>query len=106
MKLPSSPPKQTRFLRSQRDLKAKFEQQQAQGGDQSDSNADYNKPLCWFGFSAINFFVIVRLLFSSAGEDEEEPAVAVDPYDLLEPVEILSKLPKDFYEEIVSSEAA
>ncbi|XP_028287106.1 cytoskeleton-associated protein 5 isoform X2 [Parambassis ranga] len=70
VKLPSSPAKQTRFLRSQQDLKAKFEQQQAQGGDQSDR------------------------------EDEEEPAVAVDPYDLLEPVEILSKLPKDFYEEI------
>lgn len=35
VKLPSSPPKQTRFLRSQQDLKAKFEQQQAQG-DQSD----------------------------------------------------------------------
>lgn len=34
-KLPSSPPKQTRFLRSQQDLKAKFEQQQAQG-DQSE----------------------------------------------------------------------
>lgn len=36
VKLPSSPPKQSRFLRSQQDLKAKFEQQQAQGGEQSD----------------------------------------------------------------------
>ncbi|XP_047451779.1 cytoskeleton-associated protein 5 isoform X2 [Mugil cephalus] len=70
VKLPSSPPKQTRFLRSQQDLKAKFEQQQAQGGDQSD------------------------------GEDEEEAVVAVDPYELLEPVEILSKMPKDFYDKI------
>ncbi|KAM6937380.1 cytoskeleton-associated protein 5 [Xenentodon cancila] len=69
VKLPQGPPKQTRFLRSQQDLKAKFEQQQAQGGDQSD-------------------------------EDEEEAAVAVDPYELLEPVEILSKMPKDFYEKI------
>uniref|UniRef100_A0A668AMQ3 Cytoskeleton associated protein 5 n=1 Tax=Myripristis murdjan TaxID=586833 RepID=A0A668AMQ3_9TELE len=60
VKLPSSPPKQSRFLRSQQDLKAKFEQQQAQG-DQSD---------------------------------------AVDPYELLEAVEILSKLPKDFYDKI------
>lgn len=25
----------------------------------------------------------------------------MDPYDLLEPVEILSKMPKDFYEKIV-----
>uniref|UniRef100_M3ZW94 Cytoskeleton associated protein 5 n=1 Tax=Xiphophorus maculatus TaxID=8083 RepID=M3ZW94_XIPMA len=69
VKLPPSPPKQTRFLRSQQDLKAKFEQQQAQGGEQSD-------------------------------DEEEETAVAVDPYDLLEPVEILSKMPKDFYEKI------
>lgn len=35
VKLPSSPPKQTRFLRSQQDLKAKFQEQQAQG-EQSD----------------------------------------------------------------------
>nr|XP_046250377.1 cytoskeleton-associated protein 5 isoform X2 [Scatophagus argus] len=71
VKLPSSPPKQTRFLRSQQDLRAKFEQQQAQGGDQSD------------------------------GEDEgETAAAAVDPYELLEAVEILSKIPKDFYEKI------
>ncbi|XP_022071183.2 cytoskeleton-associated protein 5 isoform X2 [Acanthochromis polyacanthus] len=70
VKLPSSPPKQTRFLRSQQDLKAKFEQQQAQGGDQSE------------------------------GDEEEETAAAVDPYELLEAVEILSKMPKDFYEKI------
>ncbi|XP_034021181.1 cytoskeleton-associated protein 5-A-like, partial [Thalassophryne amazonica] len=36
VKLPPSPPKQTRFLRSQQDLKAKFEQQ-AQGGDNSEA---------------------------------------------------------------------
>ncbi|XP_013885628.1 cytoskeleton-associated protein 5 isoform X2 [Austrofundulus limnaeus] len=69
-KLPSSPPKQSRFLRSQQDLKAKFEQQQAQRGAQSE------------------------------GEDEAETVAAVDPYDLMEPVEILSKMPKDFYEKI------
>ncbi|XP_055365710.1 cytoskeleton-associated protein 5 isoform X1 [Betta splendens] len=70
VKLPLSPPKQTRFLRSQQDLKAKFEQQQAHGGDNSE------------------------------GEDEVEVAAAVDPYELLEPVEILSKMPKDFFEKI------
>ncbi|XP_078478550.1 cytoskeleton-associated protein 5 [Lampetra planeri] len=70
VKLPPSPPKQSRFLRSQQDLKAKFEQQQAQGGEQSD------------------------------GEDEEEMVAAVDPYELLEAVEILSKMPKDFYDKI------
>lgn len=32
-----------------------------------------------------------------------EAAVSVDPYELLEAVEILSKMPKDFYEKIVSS---
>uniref|UniRef100_A0A3Q2TJF3 Cytoskeleton associated protein 5 n=1 Tax=Fundulus heteroclitus TaxID=8078 RepID=A0A3Q2TJF3_FUNHE len=68
VKLPPAPPKQSRFLRSQQDLKAKFEQQQAQG-DQSD-------------------------------DEEEETVAAVDPYDLLEPVEILSKMPKDFYDKI------
>ncbi|XP_026220728.1 cytoskeleton-associated protein 5 isoform X3 [Anabas testudineus] len=69
VKLPSSPPKQSRFLRSQQDLKAKFEQHQAQGEQ-------------------------------SEGEDEVETAAAVDPYELLEAVEVLSKMPKDFYEKI------
>jgi hypothetical protein len=32
--------------------------------------------------------------------EEEEAAPAVDPYDLLDPVDILSKLPKDFYEKL------
>lgn len=31
-----------------------------------------------------------------------ETAAAVDPYELLEAVEVLSKMPKDFYEKIVS----
>ncbi|KAL2093484.1 hypothetical protein ACEWY4_010796 [Coilia grayii] len=70
VKLPTSPPRQSRFLRSQQDLKAKFEQQQASGGDQVD------------------------------GDDDEECVEAADPYELLEAVEILSKLPKDFYDKI------
>ncbi|XP_056106843.1 cytoskeleton-associated protein 5 isoform X4 [Rhinichthys klamathensis goyatoka] len=71
VKLPTTAPKQTRFLRSQQDLKAKFEQQRAAGGDEAD------------------------------GDNDEETEVAqVDPYELLEAVEILSKLPKDFYEKI------
>ncbi|KAL4642009.1 cytoskeleton-associated protein 5 isoform X1 [Arapaima gigas] len=69
VKLPASAPKQSRFLRSQQDLKAKFEQQQAAGGDEVDG-------------------------------DEEESAQQVDPYELLEAVEVLSKIPKDFYEKI------
>ncbi|XP_051545492.1 cytoskeleton-associated protein 5-like isoform X2 [Myxocyprinus asiaticus] len=70
VKLPTAAPKQTRFLRSQQDLKTKFEQQQAAGGDNADC------------------------------DNEEETEVRVDPYELLEAVEILSKLPKDFYEKI------
>ncbi|XP_041416905.1 cytoskeleton-associated protein 5-A-like isoform X3 [Xenopus laevis] len=69
VKLPQSAPKQTRFLRSQQDLKAKFEQQQAAGDDGGD-------------------------------EAEEESLPQVDAYELLEAVEILSKLPKDFYDKI------
>lgn len=41
MKLPQTPPKQTRFLRSQQDLKAKFEQQQAQG-EQSEGSFGFD----------------------------------------------------------------
>ncbi|XP_069479300.1 cytoskeleton-associated protein 5 isoform X2 [Ambystoma mexicanum] len=71
VKLPTTAPKQSRFLRSQQDLKAKFEQQQAAGGD------------------------------ADAGGDEEEEAMPqVDAYELMSAVEILSKLPKDFYEKI------
>ncbi|XP_041131706.1 cytoskeleton-associated protein 5-like isoform X3 [Polyodon spathula] len=68
VKLPPSAPKQTRFLRSQQDLKTKFEQAASSDGVDGD-------------------------------EDEEAPP-QVDAYELLEAVEILSKLPKDFYEKI------
>ncbi|KAK3536056.1 hypothetical protein QTP70_026011 [Hemibagrus guttatus] len=70
VKLPAGVPKQSRFLRSQQDLKAKFEQQQAAGGDEAD------------------------------GDDDDVVDAQVDPYELLEAVEILSKIPKDFYEKI------
>ncbi|XP_075439924.1 cytoskeleton-associated protein 5 isoform X3 [Ascaphus truei] len=69
VKVPQIAPKQTRFLRSQQDLKAKFEQQQA-GGD------------------------------AEGEECDEEVVPQVDAYELLEAVEILSKLPKDFYDKI------
>ncbi|CAB3384794.1 Hypothetical predicted protein [Cloeon dipterum] len=35
-----------------------------------------------------------------AAEEEEEAAPPVDPLDLIDPVDILSKLPKDFYEKL------
>ncbi|KAF0310307.1 Cytoskeleton-associated protein 5 [Amphibalanus amphitrite] len=61
-------PQQTRFLRSQQDLRAKMEAR-AEGGDDDDE----------------------------ADDDGDEPD-AVDPLDLMEPVNILPMLPKDFYE--------
>ncbi|KAF4519728.1 hypothetical protein B566_EDAN017602 [Ephemera danica] len=34
------------------------------------------------------------------GDDEEDGPAPVDPFELLDPVDILSKLPKDFYEKL------
>ncbi|KAK4303692.1 hypothetical protein Pmani_024319 [Petrolisthes manimaculis] len=59
---------QKRFLRSQQDLKAKMEAQGDEDGEEDDD------------------------------EDEEAPEVVIDPLDLFEPINILEKLPKDFYE--------
>lgn len=39
---------------------------------------------------------------SIGGDDGDEDVPQVDAYELLEAVEILSKLPKDFYDKIVS----
>lgn len=44
-------------------------------------------------------------LFTGVVEDEDDDAgggdsADMDPYDLLDPVEILSKLPKDFYDKL------
>ena len=39
-----------------------------------------------------------------AGVSAAEPE-AIDPYELIEAVDILSKLPKDFYENLVSDAA-
>lgn len=40
---------------------------------------------------------------SAGGDDGDEVVPQVDAYELLEAVEILSKLPKDFYDKIVST---
>lgn len=60
----------TRYLRSQQQKQAKLAAEMAAGDD--------------------------------GGEEDEEDGAApeVDPYDLMEPVDILSKLPKDFYEKL------
>uniref|UniRef100_A0A8C4MF70 Cytoskeleton-associated protein 5 n=1 Tax=Equus asinus TaxID=9793 RepID=A0A8C4MF70_EQUAS len=70
VKLPTGAPKPTRFLRSQQELEAKLEQQQAAGGD------------------------------AEGGGDDGDEVPQIDAYELLEAVEILSKLPKDFYDKI------
>lgn len=64
-------PEQTRFMRSQQDLKDKMETKKAAQSAEGRSQPE---------------------------EVEEEEQI--DPYDLLVPVEILSKLPKNFYEQI------
>ena len=69
-------PRQTRFLRSQQDLKAKMEQEIEEkimnGGGAGDT----------------------------VDGESESNSETVDPFDLMDPVEILSKLPKDFKEKL------
>lgn len=52
-------------------------------------------------FLAIKALNRLKSFCVPTGEAEEETEVQVDAYELLEAVEILSKLPKDFYEKIV-----
>ncbi|XP_017656236.1 cytoskeleton-associated protein 5 [Nannospalax galili] len=70
VKLPTGAPKPSRFLRSQQELEAKLEQQQSAGGD------------------------------AEGGGDDGDEVPQIDAYELLEAIEILSKLPKDFYDKI------
>ena len=74
--------RQTRFLRSQQDLRAKMEAEAEQkmmsgGGGGGASGAGSN-------------------------DNVDAQMECMDPYDLMEPAEILSKLPKDFKEKLVS----
>ncbi|XP_052800946.1 cytoskeleton-associated protein 5-A-like isoform X2 [Mya arenaria] len=70
-KLAGEKPHQARFLRSQQDLKAKMEEKAAM----AEAGVDEE-------------------------EEDEEAGEDVDPYDLLEPVNILAALPKDYYDKI------
>lgn len=70
-KLAGPKPVQTRFMRSQQDLKAKMEEQAATAASGGDG-----------------------------GEEEEGEADDVDPYELMESVDILAKIPKDFSDKI------
>lgn len=45
----------------------------------------------------------VYFVFLFKGGDDGDEAPQIDAYELLEAVEILSKLPKDFYDKIVSN---
>ena len=72
--------KQVRFLRSQQDLKAKME---AEAEAKAMNGGD--------GVAA-----------GGGDEASAEAVEAVDPYDLLDPVDILLKLPKDFDEKLES----
>uniref|UniRef100_A0A2K6FDL7 Cytoskeleton-associated protein 5 n=1 Tax=Propithecus coquereli TaxID=379532 RepID=A0A2K6FDL7_PROCO len=70
VRLPTGAPKPSRFLRSQQELEAKLELQQSAGGD------------------------------AEGGGDDGDEVPQIDAYELLEAVEVLSKLPKDFYDKI------
>jgi cytoskeleton-associated protein 5 len=77
----SEKPRQTRFLRSQQDLKAKMEAEAEArmmngGGDGGGGEV------------------------AGTGDLVDSAPEAMDPYDLMEPAEILSKLPKDFKEKL------
>lgn len=74
-------PRQTRFLRSQQDLKAKME-------------AENEAKLMSGSGSAIGNGE------TNGGDAGDAAPESIDPYDLMEPAEILSKLPKDFKEKI------
>jgi cytoskeleton-associated protein 5 len=76
--------KQVRFLRSQQDLKAKMEAEaeaKAMNGGVSSTNGGGG---------------------GGVSNEEVSEEVAVDPYDLLDPVDILLRLPKDFHEKLES----
>ena len=69
-------PKQSRFLRSQQDLKAKMEAEMEaramSGGDAAGAVAE------------------------AGGETVEMEVEQMDPWDLMEPCDVMAKLPKDF----------
>lgn len=50
----------------------------------------------------LSYSPVPSLSVPLSGEDDAGTVAAVDPYELLEAVEILSKMPKDFFEKIVS----
>ena len=55
-----------------------------------------------YNFLLFHFFLTKSLYYIQEGKDDGDIVSApdVDPYELLEPVDILSKLPKDFFDKI------
>ncbi|XP_014295332.1 protein mini spindles isoform X1 [Microplitis demolitor] len=70
-KLDGAKPHPTRYLRSQKPKNVVAESAAAEGDDADDDE-----------------------------ENEEEAADDIDPYELIDPVDILSKLPKDFFDKV------
>lgn len=88
-KLGNEKPQQTRFLRSQQDLKAKMEARMTEGNDANEGTR----------FLLLFYFFYLRIvLFLVEEVDGGDVVPDIDPYELLEPVDILSQLPKDFYD--------
>uniref|UniRef100_A0A8B9JJ37 Cytoskeleton associated protein 5 n=1 Tax=Astyanax mexicanus TaxID=7994 RepID=A0A8B9JJ37_ASTMX len=84
-KLPTSAPRQSRFLRSQQDLRAKFEQQQqnaGDGGDEGDGEISYLFTIR--SISVLNFYTI----------DLNEAKKWQERKEALEALETLTKNPK------------
>jgi cytoskeleton-associated protein 5 len=87
-------PRQTRFLRSQQDLKQKMEQTQASTTVSSsvaveDVNVESKKTK--------NDWIINRKILSNFFLVQED----LDPFEMMEAVNILDRLPKDFFDKIV-----
>lgn len=57
-------------------------------------------------FGQVQYFSAINSIIVPGGNEEVAEVAAVDPYDFLEPVEILSKLPKNFFSQIVGFDLA
>lgn len=76
----------TRYLRSQKAKQAKLIVEKAEI-----EGSKYN---------LVNSTVLYVSILDDDEEEEVDNPTPLDPYDLADPVDILSKLPKDFYENI------
>lgn len=81
----------TRYLRSQQKKQAKIVAEAAE--------AEEGKKI---SFDIVIQHNIHLICVDDAEQDRDDPAGQIDPEDLHDPVDILSKLPKYFYEQIES----